>query len=417
VGRFPRPKDISKAYGGGKRIGVGAINVVNETAEAEKQRATTEALARFREKNGADRRLVEANRDKIENAIDTAQKLVLRGNGIDAVKILKPIVDSYCSIKTDLGANAMLELALCYEAVADTESAKLMYGQLVLSPISDIKRRAIQLSFGFEAQEKLNVGSYKDSEAAALAKSVWQFDLNDLGAPVYLTNTPTSKLSTAKKSSNNEQLSEQDEAFDVLRRATIGGEAFASPERVANALILYDTEFDDHIDNASVFEDHDVERKQLASNPTSADTSRTETIAHVQNEDFVSDEFTQEEQETGLDRVDGEWNVVMIFSRDDDPTTAKYAPRGTSINFDATSQTVYRKIPILGGNFFFDWFGRAEAEVQRSSSIVAYLNEVQPALFSPLANAEWRVKIMHLDKRILALRADNHQLFLCKRQK
>ena len=52
-GVFERPADISKAYGGGKRIGVGAGTVVDEEKARAEAEATKARLARFRKDQGA----------------------------------------------------------------------------------------------------------------------------------------------------------------------------------------------------------------------------------------------------------------------------------------------------------------------------------------------------------------------------
>mmetsp|Transcript_4080 Transcript_4080/g.12701 ORF Transcript_4080/g.12701 Transcript_4080/m.12701 type:complete len:364 (+) Transcript_4080:140-1231(+) len=149
-GVFERPADISKAYGGGKRVGVGAPPaVVNETKQAE----TAARLARFREKNQADERLVDAHWGEIENATKRAKLLVRRGQSYDAVRTLRP-VERWCTAKTRRGSETLLELALAHEAAGDAEAAKKVYAKLVLSPIADVKRRAKQLSFGFEVSPR-----------------------------------------------------------------------------------------------------------------------------------------------------------------------------------------------------------------------------------------------------------------------
>jgi hypothetical protein len=156
-GVFERPSDISKAYGGGKRIGVGAPPpVVNATKEAE----TKARLAKFREKNQADERVVDAHWDEIQVAVNASKRLVARGMSYEAVQKLK-VVEPWCTAKTRRGADALLELALAHEAAGEGDAARKVYAALVLSPIADVKRRAKQLSFGFEAAE---TGAGKESE-------------------------------------------------------------------------------------------------------------------------------------------------------------------------------------------------------------------------------------------------------------
>ena len=231
-GVFERPSDISKAYGGGKRIGVGAPPpVVNATKEAE----TKARLAKFREKNQADERVVDAHWDEIQVAVNASKRLVARGMSYEAVQKLKAVAP-WCTAKTRRGADALLELALAHEAAGEGENARKVYAQLVLSPIADVKRRAKQLSFGFEAAETLGVGSYAESEGAKLARGAYDMDFSRARREekTYARGT-TIKLEKARA------LDSRRDVDEALRRASIGRDAFVPPAFAADALRALET--------------------------------------------------------------------------------------------------------------------------------------------------------------------------------
>ena len=77
-GVYERPADISKAFGGGRQIGVGGYQPSEE--EVAKKRAETEALlAAFTKSLGADVELQEAHRDEILAATKEAKQMLRYG--------------------------------------------------------------------------------------------------------------------------------------------------------------------------------------------------------------------------------------------------------------------------------------------------------------------------------------------------
>jgi hypothetical protein len=75
---YERPADISKAFGGGRQIGVGGYQPSEE--EVAKKRAETEALlAAFTKSLGADVELQEAHRDEILAATKEAKQMLRYG--------------------------------------------------------------------------------------------------------------------------------------------------------------------------------------------------------------------------------------------------------------------------------------------------------------------------------------------------
>ena len=74
-GKFPRPKDISKAYGGGKRIGADVKTTMED--EMRMQQAvedTRDKLRRYREKVGIEVQSEKDNAQEIEEALNLGQR-------------------------------------------------------------------------------------------------------------------------------------------------------------------------------------------------------------------------------------------------------------------------------------------------------------------------------------------------------
>lgn len=147
-GAFPRPKDISKAYGGGRRVDP----IISEENLKKSEEETREKLRAYREKAGI---VVESeiqHADQIEEALTLSNRAMLRGVYAAAVSVLEKVTP-FCSTNSKTGGKVFLELAMAYEAVGRTEEAIAVYSKLTQSRIEDIKFNAKRLLYGIEAMQ------------------------------------------------------------------------------------------------------------------------------------------------------------------------------------------------------------------------------------------------------------------------
>lgn len=144
-GVFPRPKSISQAYGGGRRVGAGVTTVNIESAES-----TEERLRAFRERMGIEVRSEKDNKTTIEEALSLAERAMGRGSYSVGISALEKVTQ-YCSTKSEMGGNVFLNLAMLYEAEGRTEQALSLYATLAKSPVDKIKVNADKLLYGLEA--------------------------------------------------------------------------------------------------------------------------------------------------------------------------------------------------------------------------------------------------------------------------
>ena len=127
-GVFERPADISKAYGGGRQIGVGGYQVSEE--EIAKKRAETEArLKKYRKGFGADEELEAAHKDEIVEAAKEARQLMRFGATKAALEELTNVRQWLCAT-TELGSETLLELGMAMIAENDNEGAKPILNML-----------------------------------------------------------------------------------------------------------------------------------------------------------------------------------------------------------------------------------------------------------------------------------------------
>ncbi|KAA8497801.1 hypothetical protein FVE85_5386 [Porphyridium purpureum] len=173
-GVFPRPKNISSAYGGGKNLPTGGVDLSNEE-ELKKQEETRKKLAAYRKAMGIDVEKEEEHREEIKAKLDLARVMVFKSRPYEAVEALESVLD-YVSPLSRLGGDVYLELALTNEILGNSERARELYGELRRSPYSDIRSKVKQLAFGFQAMDALKVDTSREG------LKVMDFKLPDFAA-------------------------------------------------------------------------------------------------------------------------------------------------------------------------------------------------------------------------------------------
>jgi len=150
-GAFPRPKNISTAYGGGKRVGAGVMSEAEEQLRMEKSSQTTkERLQAYRQKVGIDVQSEKDHMEEIEEALALSGRAMQRGVYDTAVSILEKVT-SYCSSNSKVGGKVFLELAMAYEAAGQTTEAISVFTTLTTSRNEEVKFNAKRLLYGIEA--------------------------------------------------------------------------------------------------------------------------------------------------------------------------------------------------------------------------------------------------------------------------
>jgi len=229
-GVFERPADISKAYGGGRQVGVGGYQPSEE--EMAKKRAETDAkLAAYRKSLGADSAEQDAHEEEIRAAQKEAQQMTRYGATKAALETLEKVRPWLC-VKTELGGELYLELGMAYIAEKQEAEAKTCFKTLLGNPDRKFKRLAQQMLFQEEAQSFLKVsGESAGAEFAKLSRAGLGRSLgvaNDKRyAPVF------DAISTSAKRPPVATLSE---ARMVLRSAAVRRDDAGAPQRITQAL-------------------------------------------------------------------------------------------------------------------------------------------------------------------------------------
>mmetsp|Transcript_17628 Transcript_17628/g.48765 ORF Transcript_17628/g.48765 Transcript_17628/m.48765 type:complete len:793 (-) Transcript_17628:419-2797(-) len=147
-GVFARPKSISEAYGGGRRIGAGYDKVDSEGDKLKTQKL----LKDYRKKVGIEVPTEKEHAAEIEEALSIGQRAMQRGVYATAVSALEKVT-IWCSTNSKVGSKIYLELAMAYEAVGRTKEAGQIYKTLSECRMEDVKYNAKRLLYGLEAME------------------------------------------------------------------------------------------------------------------------------------------------------------------------------------------------------------------------------------------------------------------------
>ncbi|GAX23940.1 hypothetical protein FisN_20Hh148 [Fistulifera solaris] len=317
-GAFARPKDISKAYGGGRRVGPGYSN--EELSEASVE-ATRERLQQYREKVGIDVKSEKEHAAEIDLALRKGAYAMQRGMYSAAVADLEQVT-KYCSSNSKVGGKVFLELAMAYEASGRLEEASFVYRTLSKSRIEEIKINASRLLYGLEAMLFMrdNVGSKAFSrtkvrntfiDTTGLANIAQNFD------DVY--NTAWIDLDKGfYKQLTESVVRSPREARQVLMRAVAGGEV---PRlRVVQALRSIARRFDDALEiEIKKAESKVVEEESVAvidGKPILSRKKQEEEMLAGMMQDL--DEFTLAAPDQMKENLSGEWRLQLLADKKGD---------------------------------------------------------------------------------------------------
>lgn len=150
-GVFKRPRDISKAFGGGRAITREEMDRMD--AEAEEREKNVDKVKN--EWMTATMKLENENKDKIKDSLDRSRNFMYAGNTKAAVESLES-VKPFLSFQTDIGGEVLLELGMAYETVDKIDDARQIYSQLASTSWSQkIKRNSLSLLQGLDISKQI----------------------------------------------------------------------------------------------------------------------------------------------------------------------------------------------------------------------------------------------------------------------
>lgn len=308
-GVFARPKSISEAYGGGRRIGAGYDKVDDEAQKLKTQRL----LKDYRKKVGIEVPSEKEHAAQIDEALSIGQRAMQRGVYGTAVSALEKVTQ-WCSTNSKVGSKVYLELAMAYEAVGRTKEAAQVYKTLSECRMEDVKYNAKRLLYGLEAMEVMKEVSSDFSrkktrntfiDATGLDNIASNFDDVYQTAYVDLDNGYYKKLTESVVRSTRE-------ARQILIQAQGKGEV--SRTRIVQALRCLSRQFDDLLQIE--IESSVVQEPTAYLNGKPIERS-TETSSFGTQTGSLGD-FTLLSANEMMQNMDGEWNLQLLADKSGD---------------------------------------------------------------------------------------------------
>jgi hypothetical protein len=310
-GAFPRPRDISKAYGGGRRVGPGYTNEETAISSVEE---TRRRLQEYRVKMGIDVASEKEHADEIDEALKMASYAMQRGVYSSAVTILEKVT-KYCSSNSKVGGKVFLELAMAYEAVGRSKEAIAVYTTLSRSRIEEIKVNAKRLLYGIEAIKFMqeNVGSDEFSRKQAKMTFIDTTGLGDIASKfddVYETAYVDLNRGFYKQLTEAVVRTSR-EARQILLRATGPGEV--SRLRVVQALRSLSRHFDDALQA-------EIEKSKPVAEPVAVMDGKPILSVKDDDDDDISalaslDDFVLMDPKQMMENLQGEWRLQLIADK------------------------------------------------------------------------------------------------------
>uniref|UniRef100_A0ACD5TAF2 Uncharacterized protein n=1 Tax=Avena sativa TaxID=4498 RepID=A0ACD5TAF2_AVESA len=152
-GMFPRPQNISKAYGGGRNISLGGETQSAEE-KAAKDKRTRELLAAYL---GRQNKTLDAKtKAECTKALKEGDELMNAGRLQQALPYYEKVMQA-ADFKTEVHGMAALQWSICLDSLCRSKEAMSMYSKLKYHPNTLISKKAKMFMFSFQAADFLKV--------------------------------------------------------------------------------------------------------------------------------------------------------------------------------------------------------------------------------------------------------------------
>lgn len=409
-GYFPRPKDISKAYGGGKRVGAEVETTMED--EMRKQQAiedTRDKLKIYREKVGIEVQSEKEHAKEIEEALLLGQRAMQRGVYGTAVSVLEKVT-KWCSTNSKVGSQVFLELAMAYEAVGRTSEAIQVYTALTTSRMDDVKYNAKKLLYGIEAMQFMR--DEAKSEAFSKKKASQTFiDTTGLGniASNFDKVYNTAYVDLDRKGGYYRKLTQNvvrsaREARQILLAATDSSEVDRT--KIVQALLSIDRSFQDALRSK-------IKREKLAEEKPVAMMNGVPIQRKEIEEDLKSYELGDNlgEIDQVMENIGGIWRLQLLASNKGDgvdffnKTLSSQSFDTSEMNYKATSPSGFFSLSQKGV-FEIDEKQRiiTRRDIEKEGSAAFFTDVYSTKLSGPIAAVNLQQQIISIDSELLVTR-------------
>lgn len=411
-GYFPRPKDISRAYGGGKRIGAEVKTTLED--EIRKQKAvedTREKLRRYREKVGIEVQSEKDHAAEIAEALEIGQRAMQRGVYGTAASALEKVT-KWCSTNSKVGGQVFLELAMAYEAVGRTSEAIQIYTTLSTSRMENIKYNAKRLLYGIEAMQFMRNEAKSKAFSRKQASQTF-IDTTGLGniADNFDDKYNTAYIDLDRRGGFYKKLTESvvrsvREARQILLAATDAGEVDRT--KIVQALRSIDRSFSDAL--AKEIKKNEPKPEPVAvmdGKPIVRSNDEDDTIGIVSLDSINMGDISQT-----LENIEGEWRLQLMGDSKGDGVNF-YNKTIAWQNFD-TQEMSYKASSPSGfltlsskGSFKIDELRRtiSRSDVSKDGSAAFFTDVYSSDLSGAVGSVLLPQQIISVDSEMLVTRS------------
>mmetsp|Transcript_9630 Transcript_9630/g.27560 ORF Transcript_9630/g.27560 Transcript_9630/m.27560 type:complete len:490 (+) Transcript_9630:325-1794(+) len=150
-GMFPRPENISKAYGGGRTINPGDA-IESEEDKKAREASVRERVMAYKVSQGLV--IDETTNAKCEALYMTGMAKMKEGRLAEAAEVFAE-VQELVVLRSSWGGRARLQRALCLDSLARTKEAQALYKQITNHPEAAVAKQAKQMMFGINSMDYL----------------------------------------------------------------------------------------------------------------------------------------------------------------------------------------------------------------------------------------------------------------------
>ncbi|CAN1344558.1 hypothetical protein LINPERPRIM_LOCUS40113 [Linum perenne] len=152
-GVYPRPANISKAYGGGKTIRPGDA-LETEEERVKKEIRTKQLVAAYKNRIGLN--IDPKLKSECEKILNDGDSLMNSGKLKEALSLYQEVMDKL-PYPSEIHGLAALQWSICQDSLLRSSEARAMYERLQSHPVPKVSKKARQFAFSFQAMEMMKV--------------------------------------------------------------------------------------------------------------------------------------------------------------------------------------------------------------------------------------------------------------------
>jgi tetratricopeptide (TPR) repeat protein len=166
-GIYPRPANISEAYGGGRNLKPGQA-LESEEAKREREKRVSSALSNYRKSIGLE--IDPEVEREAENLFEAGERDFQAGRISQALSCFHRATE-LVPLRSKIGGRAALQKAICLDSLGKNSEAYPIYKSLEGHSAPGVAKAAKRMLFGFKAAENLKVDTMRFGSGGARA---WQ---------------------------------------------------------------------------------------------------------------------------------------------------------------------------------------------------------------------------------------------------